>query len=201
MSLPDDYQIFSGYFDQWYNDRQRQRREFTHTRPDMIRSYGVQLSGSELSPLLPEGQTKALGMIQTMYDSTRGSWADIFDLEDDLPETWIQAFDDYYDADTVQEVIDRSDPNDFSNELVVLICQLGAVLGDFFIRCQPRLQWIPDLPYWESSLYDRASGYVIPPFHWAIKKFSAYGIDDGCLPKALKCIEILNEHKDETAHK
>jgi hypothetical protein len=193
MSLPDDNEVFSRYFDRWYDDSARQRKSFSFTRPDMVRAYESGLLGADLSPLVPTGQTKVLGMIQTMLESAKSDWASYLDLSDGIDCNSIEAIDFHYDAESVEALIERSDPNDFANDLVVLICQFGAVLGPFFIQQQPRLCWIPDQPYWESSLYDPISGYVIPPFHWAIKKFSSYGIDDGCLPKALRCLEILEE--------
>lgn len=47
----------------------------------------------------------------------------------------------------------------------------------------PRLEWCYEYPYWESSLFAPKTGTVIPPFHFAVKKMSEYGVDDGFVAK------------------
>ena len=34
---------------------------------------------------------------------------------------------------------------------------------------------------------------VVPVFHWAIKKFSTYGIDDGFADKPQVCVQMLQD--------
>lgn len=79
----------------------------------------------------------------------------------------------------VSSVIVNSDATDFSNEFIVLCCEFGAVIGYAMQALAPQLEWLCDWPYWESGLLDTESGYRINVFHWAIKKSSSYGIDDG----------------------
>lgn len=88
--------------------------------------------------------------------------------------------------------IARSHPEDFGGDYVVLCCEFGAVLGHVMRARQPRLFWYLDWPYWESMLLDPQTGTVIPVFHWAIKKMSDYGVDDGFVPKIERCLRILD---------
>ena len=59
----------------------------------------------------------------------------------------------------------------------------------------PRLAWIPSRPYWETSIFDAETGNIIPVFHWAIKKFSTYGIDDGFAAKLQVCVQMLQDEQ------
>jgi hypothetical protein len=53
------------------------------------------------------------------------------------------------------------------------------------------LEWMPDWPYWESALLDVSSGQRINVFHWAIKRFSDHGIEDGYAGKIERCLELV----------
>jgi hypothetical protein len=58
---------------------------------------------------------------------------------------------------------------------------------------QPCVAWYLEWPYWDSAPYDPVSGFLIPVFHWAIKKMSDYGVDDGFRTKVKACLQVLNE--------
>ncbi len=186
--------LFLRYFDRWYSDDDRRRRGFHATKPDMFSA--VQLvgkGGPHVSPLTGEGQDKVLKRIASMVDAARGDWPQYLGTTGDIDLDWIQAFDEHYDRERVADVIARSDPDDFGCDYVVLCCEFGAVLGYVIRAMQPQLGWYLDWPYWESMLLDPKSGTVIPVFHWAIKKMSDYGVEDGFVPKLQRCLEILEE--------
>ena len=130
-----------------------------------------------------------------MLDACRGDWPEYLKVFGDLDEHWIEAFDEYYDRKRVSDVIKRSDPKDFSNDYLVLVCEFGAALAHVLLSKEPRLVWVHDWPYWESRLVDAKSGSVIPPFHWAVKKFSEYGLEDGFAQKIEACVHLLNENQ------
>ena len=197
--LPDADELYSQFFDRWYDDDDRKRKGFTHTRPDMLGCYRPRLDSFEISRLTGASQTEVLRRVQAMLNAARKDWPRYLPVTGELSENWIQAYDDYYDADRVASTITRSDPSDFSNDLVVAVCEFGSVLGHVLLQMQPRLQWILEWPYWESALYDPISGNVIPPFHWAMKKFSGYGIDDGFVPKLHMCIALVERPREPNA--
>ena len=190
--IPDADELYSQFFDRWYDAGDRERKGFSHTRPDMMAYYRAGLVASDLSRLSDASQAKVLGRIETMLTAARKDWPRYLEVTGELDEDWIRAFDDYYDVDRVASIIRESDPGDFSNDLMVTVCEFGSALGHVLLEMQPRLQWLAEWPYWESSLYDPDSGNVIPPFHWAMKKFSSYGIDDGFAAKLHMCIEVLD---------
>ena len=57
------------------------------------------------------------------------------------------------------------------------------MIGTTLCAARPTLQWVADWPYFESTLVDRATGIVIPPFHWAIRKLSAQGAGGGLVER------------------
>jgi hypothetical protein len=128
-----------------------------------------------------------------MLQSVKSDWPSYLDLSGEIDTAWIEAFDRYYDTNKIAELIFEADPADYSNEFLILICQFGATLGYVMHQRQPRLQWVAAWPYWESSLYDPDTGNIIPPFHWAIKKFSSYGVDDDYAAKIDCMIAVLSQ--------
>jgi hypothetical protein len=88
-------------------------------------------------------------------------------------------------------MVEASDPAKLGNELLVLCCEFGAVLGEVLRTAAPRLEWVYDWPDWESGLLDPAHGYRINVFHWAVKKFSDYGLDDGFAAKVAQCVSLV----------
>lgn len=195
MNLPECDSLFLRFFDPWYSDVDRNRKQCTATRPDLLQSGDyVNVSAEQLQILPDEGQTEARAIIEQMLDACREDWPSYLGVSGDIDLDWIEAFDAYYDREKVSELIERSDPADFSNDYVILVCEFGAALGHVLRIMEPRLVWAYDWPYWDSSLVDPRSGTIIPTFHWAVKKFSDYGIDDGFAAKLEMCVRILNEN-------
>jgi hypothetical protein len=126
-----------------------------------------------------------------MLDAVRSDWPTYLEVEAPLSIHWIDAFDEHWTRTRVRELLDRSDPSDFSNEVVVLSCELGVALGEVIRNACPQLEWLYDWPYWESSLLDLPSGYLVNVFDWGIKRFSEYGVDDGYVAKTGKLIELV----------
>jgi hypothetical protein len=190
--IPDCDEVFTQFFDRWYDDDDRQRKGFPHTRPDMMVAYRPGLAGSDLCPLSEESELRVLDRIATMLRTAGSDWPSFLEVSGEIDMSWVEAFDSYYDIERIAGLIRCSEPADFSNDFIVTVCQFGAVLGHVMRQSEPRLQWVAEWPYWESGLYDPETGNIIPPFHWAIKKFSDYGVDDGYSPKINCMVDIPN---------
>lgn len=194
FKLRDADQMFMQFFDRWYDDECRQVKGFPATRPDMIQvPEFVGQSAQTISLLSDKADSEVLARIETMCEAAMQDWPIFLPVREPINMEWIDCFDRHYDVNRATELACRSDPLDFSNDYLVVVCEFGAMLGRVMIHELPRLQWRPSLPYWESALFDSVTGYVIPVFHWAIKKFSTYGIDDGFKAKAKKCLKIMLE--------
>lgn len=188
--------LFERYLDPWYSPADRKRKQFSATRPDILTVDSFRgVSVAELSILGVEGDREVVARIDRMLAAVRKDWPGYLPVSGDIDESWIAAFDEYYDRNRVGEVVGRSDPSDFTNDYLVLVCEFGVALGYVLRKQEPRLCWLLDWPYWESSLVDTDSGAIIPPFHWAVKKFSDYGVEDGFVPKIGMCLEALHEKR------
>ncbi len=192
--LPDCDDLFLRFFDRWYNEATRQRRRHKTTFPDLlILGELVGSTQSEASLVVDEAQADIAAQIQDMVAASREDWPTHLPVSGEIDLTWVDAFDEYYDRSRIQDVIDRSDPAEFSNNYVVLCCEFGAVLSHHVLQSEhPRLIWQFDWPYWDSSLLDPRTGALISVFHWGIKKMSEYGVDDGFAAKIKACLQHLN---------
>jgi hypothetical protein len=190
-ALPDADAVFHRYFAPWYEPDDLARRGHAATRPDAEWREPSGVRAAALSPLDPDGQREVAERIDAMVDAARGDWAGIPGADGPSGPAWVDAFDRYYDRERVGEVLDDSDPADFSNELVVLCCELGAVLGEVLRRQWPRLEWLYDWPYWESALHDPVHGSRLNVFHWAIRKFSDGGADEGVAARLRQCRTLV----------
>jgi len=194
MELPECDPLFLRYLDPWYTDADRARKGYAATRPDMLTDSGyADATDEDLEILTPEGVVEARTRIQAMIAACQTDWPSYLEVAGDLDLHWINSFDIHYDRARVANILENADPDDFSNDYLILACEFGAALGHVLQQMEPRLQWLYDWPYWESSLIDPRTGTIIPTFHWAIKKFSDYGVDDGFAAKLQMCVEILNE--------
>ena len=156
----------------------------------------IGLTAADASPLSEKSQQEVIHRIETMLQAARTDWPAYLQVSGDVDLAWIDACDKYHDPGHIEEVIERSDPTDFSNDYLVLCCEFEAVLGHVMRSLQPRLVWLAEWPYWESALLDPQTGNLMPVFHWAMKKISDYGWDDGFAEKVEACLELLDNKPD-----
>lgn len=185
--------LFLRFLDPWYSPEERTRKGGATTRGDVltIEEYRGR-SVDDICALNEKGRLEVAHRVETMLKAARGDWPRYLAVSGEINLTWIEAFDRHYNRKRIKEVIDRSDPGDFSNDYLVICCEFGAVLGHVMMRECPRLRLLPDWPYWESAIFDPKSGSVVPVFHWAIKKMSDYGWDDGFTAKVKVCLDMMN---------
>jgi hypothetical protein len=156
----------------------------------------VGLTESEASPLADTAQAKMREQIEVMTKAARSDWPRYLDVSGEIDVGWIDAFDRYYDRARIADLIQQSDACDFSNDYLVISCELGAALGYVFQTRLPRLIWHLESPYWESAILDPVSGYLVPVFHWAVGKMSEYSVDDGYVGKIETCLHLLTKETE-----
>ncbi len=191
QKLPHCDELFLRFFDRWYDKEARLRRPYKATRPDLERIYRPGIPAAHASLLTPDAQEREKKMIRTMTEAAHSDGTVLFKMSVQSSLEWVDAFDKYYDRQKINKVIERSDPSSFSNDYLVYCCEFGAVIAEALQSLKPELEWLYDRPYWESALFDSASGSRLNVFHWAIKKMSEYGVDDGYAAKIRACLEEL----------
>lgn len=189
--LPDCDAVFQRYFARWYSADDMRRRGYRATRPDAERVASPG-SGPEAVCELGSADAQAVARsIATMRESLAGDWPGFLDVREPLSLLWIDAFDNYWTRERVHDLLARTDPASYSNDLLVVCCEFGAALGEVMREQSPQLAWLHDWPYWESALLDVPSGYRINVFHWAVKRFSESGIEDGYVAKVRACLDLV----------
>jgi len=197
--LPGCDEVFLRYFDPWYDDRQRAAKGFSATRPDMVVDESLRgATEVDASPLVPDIQERTIEQVLQMTDAARSDWKSDHGFRgNDLRELIAEA-DAKFDRKYVKALLKNADPSDSSNDVVIHCCELGAVLGELLRQRRPALRWVAGSPYWESLLLDSDTGTLVAPFHWAIKRFSEYAVEDGLLGKVEACVAALEKERRST---
>ena len=194
--IPHCDELFFRFFDRWYTLDAKSSKPYKATRPDMEKLGSlIRAKISDVQPLTIEGQQKTQKQLTAMFKAAREDWQGYLSLSGEPSLEWIEAFDRYYDCVKIAGVIERSDPGDLGNDYVVICCELGAFLGELFLRERKDLQWLYEVPYWEPAIMDCSAGWRINVFHWAIKKMSDYAVDDGLAGKLQAAMRTLTEHE------
>jgi hypothetical protein len=178
--LPHCDKLFARYLAPWYPDAYARNT----TRPDMYVIAGYK--GRPLDPkslqYLPDDR------LQIEKDQIgRMAVAALEGYQSILPSTsftidLLDAVDRFYDRERIAELIQRSDPKDFSNDYLVSVGQFGVLLGQLF-EGMDGFGWLYSQPYFNSIIVHTPTGFGITVFDWAVKKFSEYGVDDGFAAK------------------
>jgi hypothetical protein len=190
--LPDADELHRRFFEPWNKASERERRRPPAMRPDVVLVAGYRgVPWEELSPIQPERQREVLAMIARMVEAARSDWESITAPHDVLSREGLVALHAGLDDERLVELVASSDPADVANGYFVTACELGAVVGSAIKCARTTLHWVPDWPYWESSLVDQKTGHVIAPFDWAIKRMSATAHDFGLVEKIGSCLELL----------
>jgi hypothetical protein len=111
----------------------------------------------------------------------------------------LDAVDKYYDRAKISELIKESDPKDFSNPYLVVVCEFGVLLGQLFKQLDG-YDWLYSDPYYHSIIVHKDTGIGITVFDWAVKKFSEYGVDDGFVAKFHLALDSVNRQLKQASN-
>jgi hypothetical protein len=189
--LPDCDDLWSSYFGPWYSPADLKLRAYSATKPDAESAFRPKTSAAKASVLTQSGCKRIADQLETMRRAVQNDWPSYLQVQLPIDLRWIDAFDTYWTRARVHDVLERSDPKDFSNELLVLACELGVALAEVMRCSTPQLQWLYSAPYWESSLLDVPSGYAVNVFDWGLKRFSEDGVEDGYAAKTEMLLELV----------
>ncbi len=194
-NLPDCNVLFERYFERWYPKEYVAARGKPSILPDISNRHDlVGMNTEQISPLTPEWQARTQNQIDEMLRAAQADWPKSWAVREPVSPQWVEVFDNFFTAHKISELLKSSPEDNFTNQYVVLCCEFGAVMGHVLRQVNPRLVWLLDYPYWDSSLFDPASGISMAVFHWAIKKMSSYGVADGYVAKMGMCLQLLEKH-------
>lgn len=183
--------LYRRFFVRWY------RLPAGEKPPRMLRGdleiyEGAEGTSADHQCRLPEAMKEKLAAnVKSIVAAASADWSTYLGVAEPVSFDGLRAFDEHWSRKAIASLIRRSDPSDFANDYLVVTCELGAVLGEVMKALRPELGWIYRSPYWESCLWHSQTASLIPVFHWAINRMSAYGAQDRLCPKLLKGLEQL----------
>lgn len=169
-SLPDAETVYHHFFTPWF-PLEDPREAFLRSDLEQIELEPGQHI-RVLSPLTEEGRERIQAQLEHTTRAARQDLAAL--LRTDVPPDrgWLTRLEAHFTPETLQELFRGSNPERPDNPYLVLCCESGALIAEVLQSEWPALQWIPDFPYFESSLFDLNTKVRIPVFHWAIKLMS-----------------------------
>ena len=187
--LPDCNDLYVKYVHKWDNNPEH---KILIVKPDMVQSFNPDTDFSSLVDSTDEGYVQIKQQIETMISASRQDLQEIAKFNDFNLET-IDKLDKAIDRQYIKGIIDASDVNDDGNQYLISIIEFGCALAETMENEIGGFVWVYDYPYWESTLVHKKTGFEIPVFHWAIKKYSDYGVDDGFKDKILALKQNLGQ--------
>ena len=192
--LPTAEELFDTYFRPWYPD-QGNDRSLYGLLPDLEEiELPKGTSISVLQPLHNRNDRRAvLAHLDRMTDAAQQDFPTLFGVTAPPSPDWIAAFEAQVDEAKIRSWIEQSPPGDLQNNLLVLTCETAVILAQQLISRRPGLQWLPDVPYWESALFDLNTRVRVPVFHWVIKRLGADFGNEPLQPKIDATIAFIED--------
>jgi len=179
--LPDCNDLYVKYVHKWDENPDH---KILIVKPDMIQSFNPDSNFSELVDTTSEGYIRIKKQVEKMISASREDLQELAKFNKFNLET-IDKLDKAINRKYIKSIIDASDEDDESNDYLISIIEFGCALAETIENEIGGFVWIYDYPYWESTIVHKKTGFEIPVFHWAIKKYSEYGVDDGFKDKIL----------------
>jgi hypothetical protein len=114
-------------------------------------------------------------MKEQLDRTTRAAHADfaaMLEVSGEPTVEWLTNLEAFATPEKLQSWLRMSNAEKPDNPWFVMCCETGAIIAEVLRQGWPRLQWLPDTPYFESDLFDLNAKARIPVFHWAVKALS-----------------------------
>jgi hypothetical protein len=172
IELPNPNVLYHTFFRPWYPEEHT--FEYPGISPDLEE---IELpKGTHIrviNRLDPEGQQAIQELIDGMRTAAHDDFSQLLKVEGEPSRDWIDAFEERFTPQAVQELLQQSNPEEYQNAFLILCIETGCLIAEILQQEQPGIQWIHDHPYWDSYLFDLNSMTRMNVFHWAIKRLSS----------------------------
>ena len=193
MALPPAYNLFDTYFAPWYPQQKYAKArlqadvelvefpEGVHIDSlNNLNDDGRNLASRQLNSILQAGKMDITGQLKK-----RGAAMDL---------DFVKAIDAHYQPKVIESVLAQSDNTKYANPYLVLCCELGAIVGEALKTLRPELQWVYDLPYWDSFLFDLNSKVKLNVFFWAVRRLSGEWDKQTLSDKIQSSLDFIKAH-------
>ena len=168
--LPTAETLYAVYFAAWFPDEDPRAPRLRSDIEEIELPPGVPIK--TLCPLTDEGRRHVTQQLKDIHNAALKDLPVLLDKSGDPDVDWLETLETKATPEQLKTWLKGSDPTKPDNNYLLLCCETGALLAGILQRKWPRLQWIHDFPYFESSLFDLNGKVMIPVFHWAIKALS-----------------------------
>lgn len=168
--LPDSETLYHHFLAGWISPEDPRDRILRSDLEQVVLEPGQHIR--VLTPLNEEGQKLMRNQLER---STRAALADfpaMLQVEGSPSVEWLTRLEAHVTPERLQNWLRMSDPEKPDNPWFVLCCETGTIIAEVLRQGWPRLQWLPDTPYFESDLFDLNAKVRIPVFHWAVRALS-----------------------------
>lgn len=190
MARPDD--LYRTYFVPWYPPERPS--PFGQVLPDLEE---IELEPGQhidiVHPLDPPLRDLAKEKVDGMYAAFEQDAQRLLKREDPVGLPWVEAIDAWLTPERCKQLLEQSEPHNFSNPYLVLCCEFGAGIGEVIRSLRPGTQWIHDWPYWDSWIFDLNSKAKCNVFHWVIKRFHEEGAKESLADKVGAAVRFMQE--------
>jgi hypothetical protein len=170
MQLPDSETLYATYFVPWMPP-QDDAEPLPRSDLESI-DLPPGTHPRVLDVLEPEVRRQVEEQLQRIAEAARLDFVSLLGVSGEPSADWLDALEAWATPAQLQKLWRGSDPAHLGNSYLILCCETGAILAALLRQGRPGLRWLPDWPYWESSLFDLNSRTRIPVFHWALRTLS-----------------------------
>ena len=125
----------------------------------------------------PQDRQEIINVLSLVVEAALSDLPRAFPLQFDFTAESVRQLDDLISLELREYLMARSDRRSFTNAFLVMLCEVGAYIGQTLVL-NPGGHWVPRRPFWDSSVQ---CGHIEgSPFQWVIKAFSD-DIDDAAL--------------------
>ena len=168
--LPSAETLYNVYFAPWIPDEDVR----AHTLRGDVEQVELPPGGHirSLCPLTTEARQQVEAQLGQITRAARADLGALLERAGDPSLEWLERLETVVTPAKLQSWLRGSDPAKPDNTYLLVCCETGALIAEVLRREHPALRWLPDLPYFESALFDLNTLTLIPVFHWAIKTLS-----------------------------
>jgi hypothetical protein len=191
--LPPADNLFHTFFAPWYPQQKDGRVRLQADLEQVEFPEGVHLDS--LNNLNDEGRNLASRQLNSILQAGRSDIGAQIKLRGaQLNADYIKSIDAHFQPKVVESIIGQSDNTKYANPYLVVCCEIGAMVGEALRAQRPELQWVYDLPYWDSFLFDLNSKVKLNVFFWAVRRLSGEGDKQTLSEKMQSSLDFIKAH-------
>jgi len=168
--IPSSETLYNVFFARWAAEDDARAPELRGDLEEIELQPGAHLR--DLCPLPPELRQQVRAHLQQVHSAAAADFARLLHLSGPPSLDWLDALEAHATPERLQGWLRGSDPANAANNYLMLCCELGVLIAHLLRQRHPALQWIEDIPYFESVLFDLNRKTILPVFHWAVKTLS-----------------------------